>query len=147
VKARHVVVLLVLALAAYFVLIGYRGIYLLGQHRIEYKVLGVAVLILPVVGIWVVVAELRFGVATARLASALDIEGAPPNPELPRLPSGRVDRRAADVLFEQRRAEVEADPLDWRRWYELARAYDLAGDRRRARSAMREAIERSGLGG
>ena len=143
-KARNVVVLLVLALAAYFVLIGYRGLYLLGQERLEYKVLGVAVLVLPLVGIWVVVAEIRFGLATQRLAEALDDEGEPPEPELPRLPSGRVDRKAADDLFEQRRHEVEADPDNWRRWYELARAYDLAGDRRRARSAMREAIERSG---
>jgi hypothetical protein len=142
VKARHVVVILVLALAAYFVLIGYRGIYLLGQHRVEYKVLGVAVLVLPLVGIWVVIAELRFGLDTQRLAEQLDAEGAPPEPELPRLPSGRVDRKAADGLFDQRRAEVEADPEDWRRWYELARAYDLAGDRRRAREAMRTAISK-----
>ena len=143
-KARNVVGLLVLALAAYFVLIGYRGVYLLGLHRLEYKVLGVAVLVLPVVGIWVVVAELRFGLATQRLAQELDDEKVEPEPELPRLPSGRVDRRAADGLFERRRAEVKADPENWRRWYELARAYDLAGDRRRARSAMREAISRSG---
>jgi hypothetical protein len=146
VRARNVVVLLVLALAAYFVLIGYRGIYLLGLAEIQYKLLGVAVLVLPLVGIWVVVAELRFGLATQRLAAELNDEGADPEPELPRLPSGRVDRRAADGLFEQRRQQLEADPGDWRRWYELARAYDLAGDRRRARSAMREAIERSGLG-
>lgn len=142
-KARNVVVLLVLALAAYFVLIGYRGLYLLGLPELQYKVLGIAVLVLPLVGIWVVVAEIRFGLATQRLASALDAEGEPLEPELPRLPSGRVDRRAADGLFERRRSEVEADPDNWRRWYELARAYDLAGDRRRARSAMREAIERS----
>ena len=39
------------------------------------------------------------------------------------------------------RAEVEAAPDDWRGWYRLAHAYDLAGDRKRARSAMRQAIE------
>jgi hypothetical protein len=147
VKARYVVALLVFALLAYFVLIGYRGIYLLSLHRVEYKVLGVAVLALPLVGIWVVVAEIRFGLATQRLASTLNDEDAPPEPELPRLPSGRIDRRAADGLFEQRRAEVEAAPEDWRRWYELARAYDLAGDRRRAREAMRAAISKSALSG
>jgi hypothetical protein len=141
-NAKGVVAVLVLALAAYFVLIGYRAFYLLGLGRVEYKVLGAAVLILPLVGIWVVIAELRFGLATQRLAVALDDEGAPVDPELPRLPSGRVDRRVADGLFHMRRAEVEADPDNWRRWYDLARAYDLAGDRRRAREAMREAISR-----
>src|ERR1700761_4154547 len=102
-KARNVVVVLVLALAAYFVLIGYRGLYLVGQSRLDLKVLGIAVLVLPLVGIWVVVAEIRFGFATQRLGGELDREGALPEPELPRLPSGRVDRRAADELFEQRR--------------------------------------------
>ena len=44
VKARRVVALLVVALAVYFVLIGYRGINLLGERRPVLKVLGVAVL-------------------------------------------------------------------------------------------------------
>ena len=46
---------------------------------------------------------------------------------LPGTPSGRVQRDAADALFATVRAEVEADPDDWRRWYRLARAYDYAG--------------------
>ncbi|MDT4894535.1 MAG: hypothetical protein QOE97_3570 [Pseudonocardiales bacterium] len=140
-NARRVVGLLVAALAAYFVLIGYRGIYLLGQDRTALKVLGVAVLVLPVIGIWVVLAEIRFGRATERLGARLDDEGAEPEPELPRSAGGRVDRRAADALFEIRRGAVEARPDDWRGWYRLALAYDLAGDRKRARAAMRTAIQ------
>ena len=107
------------------------------------RVLGVAVLALPVIGIWVVVAEVRFGRATERLAHRLDEEGVPPEPEVARLPSGRVDRAAADALFERTRVVVEADPDNWRGWYQLALAYDLAGDRRRARAAMRTAIDRA----
>jgi Flp pilus assembly protein TadD len=143
VKARSVVVVLVLALAAYFVIIGYRGVYLIGEHKLSLKVLGVAVLVLPLVGIWVVVAEIRFGQATQRLAEQLDAEDAAPEIELPRLPSGRVDRRAADAAFLERKAEVEADPGNWRGWYRLALAYDAAGDRKRAREAMRQAIEQA----
>ncbi len=138
-RARRVVAVLLVALAAYLVLIGYRGIYLIAQPRVVLKVLGVAVLVLPLIGIWVVVAELRFGQATQRLAERLDEDP----PELPRTPSGRVERAAADALFERRRAEVQAAPEDWRGWYRLAVAYDLAGDRRRARGAMRTAIERA----
>ena len=59
---------------------------------------------------------------------------------LPRRPSGRIDRDAADALFQTVRAEVEADPDNWVRWYRLARAYDYAGDRGRAREAMRAAV-------
>jgi cytochrome c-type biogenesis protein CcmH/NrfG len=139
--AKRVVALLLLALAAYFALIGYRGVYLLRQDAPGLKVLGVAVLVLPLIGLWVVGAELRFGAATARLGRRLDAEGVPPDPELPRLPSGRIERAAADELFAQRKAELEAAPEDWRGWYRLAEAYDHAGDRKRARAAMRTAID------
>lgn len=139
-----VVIVLVVALAIYFVLIGYRGVYLLGQGRWVLKLLGLAVLVLPLIGIWVVVAELRFGLASQRLAERLIAEGqsaAPP--EIPRLPSGRPDRRGADAVFERQRAIVEAAPEDWRGWFRLAQAYDLAGDRRRGREALRTAIEKA----
>ena len=142
-NARRVVVVLLLALAAYLVLIGYRGVYLLGQRDISLKVLGVAVLVLPLIGIWVVIAEVRFGRATQRLGERLDDEGARLEPDLPRMPSGRVDRGAADELFAARREDVLSAPEDWRAWYRLALAYDRAGDRRRARGAMRDAIERA----
>jgi Flp pilus assembly protein TadD len=78
------------------------------------------------------------------LAHRLDepLDESPDDP-LPRTAGGRVDRAAADARFEMRRVEVEAEPDDWRRWYRLALAYDDAGDRKRARSAMRTAIERA----
>lgn len=139
---KRLTVLLVAALAAYFALIGYRGVYLLGQHRVALQVLGAAVLALPLVGAWVVVAEIRFGLATTRLGAALDSEPGAPQPQLPRTAGGRVDRAAADAWFETCRADVESRPEDWRAWYGLAIAYDMAGDRRRARSAMRTAIDR-----
>jgi Tfp pilus assembly protein PilF len=60
---------------------------------------------------------------------------------LPRMPSGRIQRDAADSLFETVRTELEDDPDNWRRWYRLARAYDYAGDRSRARETMKKAVE------
>jgi len=139
--ARRLTLILVVALLTYFILIGYRGFYLLGRSAWDLKVLGVVVLAFPLIGAWVIVSEVRFGFTTQLLAEELNAEGADPEPELPRLPSGRVDRAAADALFERRRVEVEADPSDWRGWYYLGVAYDLAGDRRRARAAMRTAAE------
>jgi Flp pilus assembly protein TadD len=61
--------------------------------------------------------------------------------DLPRRASGRIERDAADALFDTVRAEVTEHPDDWRRWYRLARAYDYAGDRTRAREAMRTALK------
>ena len=59
---------------------------------------------------------------------------------LPTRPSGRPVRSAADELFAVRRREVEQAAEDWRAWYRLGLAYDDAGDRRRARQAIRHAI-------
>jgi cytochrome c-type biogenesis protein CcmH/NrfG len=93
----------------------------------------------------VVVAELRFGLASQRLERRLREAGEWAQvPELPRLASGRVDRRAADAWFDQQRVVVERAPEDWRGWFRLAQAYDLAGDRRRAREALRTAIDLAG---
>ncbi len=143
VSARRLVAVLLVALAAYFALIGYRAVYLFGQHSLGLRVLGAAVLVLPAIGIVVVVAEVRFGLATQRLAARMDADGVPPAPAPARTVSGRIDRDAADAAFAQCRAMVEADPADWHNWYLLALAYDDAGDRRRARAAMRTAIERA----
>ncbi len=140
---KRVVALLLAALLVYFAFIGYRGILLLEENRWSLKILGLAVLVVPVIGLYAVVGELRFGRATERLGARLAAEGDPGEPDLPRRPSGRVERAAADALFEQRRVAVEADPDDWRGWYRLAVAYDLAGDRKRARAAMRTAISKA----
>ena len=138
-RAKRVVGLLLFALIVYFVLIGYRGFYLLGQRGPALKFLGGAVLVLPLIGVYVVVAELRFGLATERLGREMGPDDETP---LPRTAAGRIDRDAADARFEVRRAEVEAAPDDWQAWYRLAIAYDDSGDRKRAREAMRAAIER-----
>ena len=138
------VVVLVVALAGYFVLIGARGWYLLGENRWTLKLLGSAVLVFPVIGAWLMVAELRFGLASQRLGERLRVMGIPIDlPDLPRNRSGRVDRAAADAWFDERRALVLLDPDNWGEWYRLAQAYDLAGDRRRARGALRTAISKA----
>jgi hypothetical protein len=79
--------------------------------------LGAALLIFGFLGSWFLVREIQFGFATERLAHQLDDEGALGQEELdalPRSPGGRVDRAAADRLFERRKSETEAAPEDWR---------------------------------
>ncbi|MCI4676331.1 hypothetical protein [Candidatus Mycolicibacterium alkanivorans] len=129
------------ALLVYVVLLGRTGVALIGTGKPAGIALGIGVLILPLVGLWAMIATLRAGLAHQRLARLagedgmeLDVSG------LPRTPSGRIARDAADALFDTVRAELEADPDNWLRWYRLARAYDYAGDRGRARVAMRKAV-------
>ncbi|MFD0921275.1 hypothetical protein [Saccharopolyspora rosea] len=121
---------------------GERAFTMLVSGQPVFIVLGVAVLVFPVLGALMIVDQLRFGLQTERLARRLDEEGALPDvSHLPRRPSGRVERDAADSWFDEKQAELEAAPNDWRRWFALAQAYDLAGDRNRGRKAMRRAIE------
>ncbi len=143
-RTRITVAILTAVLVVYFVLLGQRGIYLLGTGTFVGIALGIGVLLLPVIGVVLVVFELRFGAATADLARRLAADGElPDDSHLARRPSGRIERASADAYFETVRARVEADESDWRGWYELGYAYNLAGDRKRARAAMRRSIELS----
>lgn len=132
---------LCLALLVYFVMLTRTAVALLQAGTPAAVALGIGVLLLPIVGVWATVATLRAGLAHQRLAQLAAEDGMELDvTDLPRTPSGRIQRDAADALFHSVRAEVDSDPDNWRRWYRLARAYDYAGDRRRAREAMRTAV-------
>jgi hypothetical protein len=119
------------------------GLLLIGTGQAIGIAIGVALLVFPVVAGGALVAELVFTVRADRLGQRLEAEGGLPEEQLPTLPSGRIDRAAADEVFPQYQAAVEADPENWRTWYRLGLAYDAAGDRRRARWALRQSIRRS----
>ena len=129
------------ALLVYVVALGRIAIALIGSGRAATVGLGLAVLIMPAIGLWAMVATLRAGFAHQRLADLIASDGMELDTSaLPRRRSGRIERDAADALFAAVRTEVDTDPDDWRAWYRLARAYDYAGDRRRAREAMGTAV-------
>jgi cytochrome c-type biogenesis protein CcmH/NrfG len=133
------------ALLVYLVLLGRTAVLMISSGRAVAVVLGVALLILPAIGLWAMIATLRAGFAHQKLARLVVEDGMELDVSaLPRRPSGRIERDAADALFDTVRAELDSDPDDWRRWYRLARAYDYAGDRGRAREAMRKAVELQG---
>ncbi|PJI94395.1 hypothetical protein [Luteimicrobium subarcticum] len=103
-------------------------------------VLGGALVVAPLVGVWYIGREWWFAVQVQRLADHLHERGELPVDDLPRSPGGRIDRTVADAQFAERQAEVEADPSDWKRWFNLAFAYDASGDRKRARETLRHAV-------
>lgn len=113
--------------------------------------MGILVVFIPLLGVWILIREIRFGATTQTMAHELAEQGLLPEDNLPRRPSGRIVKEAADADFVQYKEEVEAHEDRWQSWHRLALAYDAAGDRRRARDAMKRAIqlrkaERSGLG-
>lgn len=126
--------------AVLLMVVAWRGLMLIGSGDAAGAGIGVAVIVIAAIGGWVLWRSIRFGYQTQTLVRELEAEGALPVDDLPRRPSGRAEREAADALFERRRAEAEASPDDWRAWFRLALAYDDAGDRSRARQAARTAI-------
>jgi cytochrome c-type biogenesis protein CcmH/NrfG len=141
-RIQLVIGFLCVALVVYFVMLGRIAMAFITSGRPAAIGLGLALMILPLIGLWAMVSTLRAGLAHQRLARIAKEEGMELDVSaLPRMPSGRIQRAAADALFETVRDEVEADPDNWRRWYRLARAYDYAGDRSRARETMRRAVE------
>ncbi|SPM27600.1 hypothetical protein [Mycobacterium terramassiliense] len=140
-RTQLLIAFMCLALVAYLVLLGRVAIAMIGSGRAAAVGLGAALLIMPVIGLWAMIATLRDGFTHQRLARLIAADGMELDTSaLPRRASGRIERDAADALFATVRTEVQADPDDWRRWYRLARAYDYAGDRRRAREAMKTAV-------
>ncbi len=145
VRIQLLIALMCAAMLAYLVLLGRMAFAMIGSGRTAAVGLGLAVLVMPIIGLWVTVATLRAGFVHQKLARLIAADGMELDTSaLPRRPSGRIERDAADALFATVRTEVETDPDDWRRWYRLARAYDYAGDRRRAREAMKTAVQMQG---
>ncbi|MEU2040899.1 hypothetical protein [Nocardia niwae] len=141
VKVVAFIAALILVLGFYFLLLGRIAIGLIVSGEVAAIVIGVGVLILPLLGVWIVAATVRAALAHQHLARRIHDEGLELDTSaLPRLPSGRIQRAAADELFATVKAEWEADPDNWRVSYRLARAYDYAGDRTRARETMRRAV-------
>ena len=105
------------------------------------RALGIGTLLLVAIGVWFLYHAISFGVRTERLGKILSAEGALPQDTVERSPGGRPNREQADEQFTRFRAETEAAPEDWRSWYRLAVAYDVAGDRARARRTMKQAID------
>jgi tetratricopeptide (TPR) repeat protein len=140
VKGRIAAWAMAVLLALYLVLVADRSVRLVATGEPVAIGLGVALIVLPLIAAWALMRELLFGIRTERLVKDLEAEDGLPADELPKRPSGRPDRAAADAEFDRYRAEVDAEPESWRAWFRLGLAYDASGDRRRARAALRRAI-------
>lgn len=127
-------------LLMYIVLIGWRAVQFVATGEPIAVAMGIALIVLPIVGAWALGRELLFGVRSQRLVGVLEAEGNLPEEVLPTRASGRPLRDAADEDFARFQAEAEDAPEDWRAWFRLGLAYDASGDRRRARKAIIHAI-------
>lgn len=139
-KGRIPVILMAALLVFYLVLVGSRAVLFVQSGDPVGITIGVALIVLPIIGAWALVLELLFGLRSERLVHLLEEQGALPLADLPTRASGRPLREPADAQFPAFQAEVEAAPESWQAWFRLGLAYDASGDRRRARGAIRTAI-------
>lgn len=126
----------------YLVAVSGRALTLVGTGEPVAVGLGVAVLVIPLLGVWLLVREWTLAVRVQAMADELAAAGRLPVDDLPRTPGGRIQRDAADQAFARARDDVERSPDDWEAWFRLGFAYDAARDRRRARQALRTAVAR-----
>ena len=138
--ARIGVAVMAVLLALYIVLVGQRAWLLMTSGEAVGVAIGIALVVLPLIAAWALGRELWFGVRAEQVGRRLVAVGGLPEDEVAVLPSGRVVRADGDAVFPAYRADAEAHPDDWRVWFRLGLAYDAAGDRRRAREAVRTAI-------
>ena len=140
-SARLGVGVMAALLALYIVLVGWRAVALIGTGDPVDITMNFSLIVLPPIAMWALARELMFGASASKLGARLDAEGALPDDEVTVRTSGRVVRDDADAVFPRYREAVEQNPDDWQAWYRLGIAYDAAGDRRRAREAIRKANE------
>lgn len=127
-------------LVLYMWVAGFQAFVMMSSGNAVVISMGIALVILPLIGVWALIRELSFGIRSGNLIKRLDAEGGLPEDTLPHRPSGRTVREAADEEFPLFAAAVDEEPESWRAWMRLGLAYDASGDRKRARWAVRSAI-------
>jgi hypothetical protein len=139
-KARVAVIVMAVLLVFYLVVMASRSVLFVTSGEPIGVVIGIALIVLPVIGVWALCREVVFGFRSEHLMKMLEEQNALPLLDVPRRPSGRVVRHDADAAFPEYRDAAAASPQSWQAWARLGLAYDAAGDRRRARGAIRTAI-------
>ncbi|MCH9814902.1 MAG: hypothetical protein K0U64_00440 [Actinomycetia bacterium] len=121
---RTIALILAGILLVYLFFLGRTGVALIWSGDFVGALLGIAVLVFPFIGVWVIWREVRFGFTTQQMA-AFQSE----NP---------IEDQPLD--FAATKALVEEQPDSWEAWFRVSIAYDQAGDRRKARESMHHAV-------
>ena len=130
----------------YCVLLGNTALHLIAVDMLVAKMMGILLLVFPVIGLVFSVREFVFGSQLDKLQKRISAEGNWPVFDLELRPSGRATKQSAMQNFAVQQQRVEADETNYLAWFSLGLAYDAAGDRRRAREAMRKALKLANRG-
>lgn len=127
----------------YVALLANTGFKLVAMDSAVAKSMGALILVFPIFAIWLTFMEFRFAVQLEKLTDRISAAGNFPKLAFEYRPSGRATKASAAIVFEEYAKKVAADESNYLNWFALGLAYDAAGDRRRARTAMRRALKLS----
>ena len=130
--AKPIAFLMTALLSVYMAFSVSRGLVLISSDSGPAKILGVAVIVIPLLGSYLVYREIRFGFATARIAKLVD-------PEL--LPMKIATDEENEAYLEAAVEAAKTSPQSWVAWYQVALGYHVTGDRKHARESMRHAVD------
>ena len=125
----------------YFALVAGRAVVFITNDDPIARALGVALLVLPAVGVWWLAHEWRTGTTVQRMADVLEGEGRLPLHDGEMDERGRLTEQSQAAVFEVARRGVDDRPEDWSAWFHVAYAYEASGDRSMARKSLRHAGE------
>ena len=129
--AKRIAFALGVILAVYMVFSAMRGIDLIQSGDVAAQLMGLAVIVVPLVGGYLIYREIRFGYATSRLGNAVDET---------LLPTHGMSDDERNSYLESALERGRAHEDSWSAWYCIALGYDLNSDRKSARESMRHAI-------
>jgi len=130
--ARRIAIILSLILSVYLFFAASRGLDLLRAEDSGVKALGLAVLILPLLGVIVVIREIRFGRTSYQMGQTINESY---------LPMSDLTDDEKKINLDQVIARAKNELTSWQAWYSVALAYDLLNERKLAREAMRHSVE------
>lgn len=137
------VIIMSVLLVLYFFYAVQRAIALFQTGTWITVLMGSALIVLPLIGVWALVRELKFGRDATKLVDELDRSGMVPIEEIATLPSGKPVQSEAKAVIGKYEAEVQADEQSWQAWARLGIMQDACGDRTAGRRSLRRAISLS----
>lgn len=130
--AKRVALILSSILGVYLLFTASRGLDLLKVDDPAVKALGLAVLVLPILGVILVVREIRFGKLSYVMGQLIDTAY---------LPQTGLSEEEKTAFLESAIEKTKSDMKNWQSWYSVALGYDLVNQRKLAREAMQHSVE------
>ncbi len=129
--ARRIALILAAVLGVYLLFATSRALDFLSVDDPVAKLFGVAILTMPLLGIAVIIKEVRFGFKTSEMAKQV-------NEAL--LPTMGMAEDEKFQYLQRTIAPTQNENSTWQDWYYLAVGCDLTGERKLAREAMRWSV-------